>query len=41
MHRTLLPERRQLQVGYSHEKCRPDGGMTLIRNKFPTNEKIP
>lgn len=33
-HRPRLPEPRQLQIGYSHEKCRPDGGMTLIRESI-------
>lgn len=33
-HRPRLPEPGQLQIVYSHEKCRPDGGMTLIRESL-------
>ena len=28
-HGPRLPERRELQIDYSHDQCRPDGGMTL------------
>ncbi|MEV8000928.1 hypothetical protein, partial [Pseudarthrobacter oxydans] len=32
----------QLQIGYSLEKCRQDGGMTLIPGiHFPTNREEP
>jgi transposase len=34
-HCPRIPEPSQLQIGYSHEKCRPDGGMTLVR-EFPS-----
>ncbi|MFF2346972.1 hypothetical protein ACFVTD_14975, partial [Pseudarthrobacter sp. NPDC058119] len=31
-----------LQIGYPLEKCRPDGGMTLISGtRFPTNREEP
>lgn len=33
-HCPRLPQRRELQIDYSHEKCRPDGGMTLIRESI-------
>ncbi|MFB0840507.1 hypothetical protein ACETK3_21220, partial [Arthrobacter sp. E44] len=37
-----VPQRRQLQIGYSLEKCRQDGGMTLIPGiHFPTNREEP
>jgi hypothetical protein len=29
-HHPIEPESRQLQIGYSFEKCRRDGGMMLI-----------
>jgi hypothetical protein len=33
---------RQLQIGFSLEKCRPDGGMTLIPGIYiPTNREEP
>lgn len=31
LNRPRLPQARQLQISYSHENCRPDGGTTLIR----------
>jgi hypothetical protein len=40
--RPRIPQRSQLQIDYSLEKCRPDGGMTLIPGiPFPTNHQEP
>jgi hypothetical protein len=30
-----IPEPRQLQISYSHDQCRRDSGMTLIRESLP------
>ncbi|MCI0139984.1 transposase [Arthrobacter bambusae] len=41
-HRPWLSQPRQLQIGYSLEKCCPGGGMTPIPGiYFPTNREEP
>jgi hypothetical protein len=34
-----IPEPRQLQISYSHDQCRRDSGMTLIRESLPMNHE--